>query len=300
MPIRNKVVNNLKKHSILFLFAWMILFPLIANASKINIIAAENFYGDIARQIGGNNVNVSSILFSPDQDPHLFEASTSTAIAITKAQVVIYNGIGYDSWMIKLLSSTPNPKRKIIIVSTLAHRHDGDNPHIWYDPATMRTLAHQLSTTFSAINPGKAKYYQKNLEHFLASMSAITNKISIIRKIHPNVSVTATEPVVNYLTDALGFQMRNLRFQLSIMNSAEPSVSDVAAFQNDLKNHRVRILFYNKQATSPIAGNMQSIAKQYKIPVIGVTETEPGGELYQNWIMNLLNKIEETLSNKIK
>ena len=289
----------MKKYILAFSLTFL-FFPFLAQADKIKVIAAENFYGDIAYQIGGNSISVSSILYNPYQDPHLFETNTSTAISLSKAQVVIYNGMNYDPWMAKLLSTTDNSQKIIIVVGTLVNRHTGENPHIWYDPATISALARKLSAEFSVINPDKTKRYQHNLKNFLASMAVITDEVSVIRKNYLNTSVTATEPVAGYLCEALGFKMHNLSFQLSIMNNTEPSFSDVAAFQDSLQNHEVKILFYNKQASNPIAQNMQQIARKYNIPVVGVTETEPAGETYQSWIMKVLETIKNILSGKIK
>src|SRR5579863_3562983 len=114
--------------------------PAAASADPINVVAAENFYGDVTQQIGGTGVRVTSILSNPDQDPHLFEASPSVARAISTARIVIYSGIDYDPWVEKLLSAAKSAERKTIVVAELAGKKTGDNPHIWYDVATMLTF----------------------------------------------------------------------------------------------------------------------------------------------------------------
>ena len=119
-------------------------------AGPIPIVAAENFYGDVAGQIGGAEVTVTSILNSPDQDPHLFETSPSVGRMVSAARIVIYNGIDYDPWMRKLLAATSGVKRTTIVVADLVGRKPGDNPHIWYDPATMLALAKALAADLSA------------------------------------------------------------------------------------------------------------------------------------------------------
>src|SRR5271165_1881161 len=103
----------------------------------VPVVAAENFYGDVAGQIGGPDVKVTSILSNPDQDPHLFEVSPSVARALSAARIVIYSGIDYDPWMAKLLAAARSADRRVIVVADLIGRKTGDNPHIWYDPATM-------------------------------------------------------------------------------------------------------------------------------------------------------------------
>jgi zinc/manganese transport system substrate-binding protein len=121
----------------------------IAQADPIKIVAAENFYGDIAKQIGGPDVAVTSILNNPDQDPHLFEVSPSVGRDVSGARIVIYNGVDYDPWMEKLLRAARSANRKTIVVADLVGRQAGNNPHIWYDPATMSALAKKFSETLS-------------------------------------------------------------------------------------------------------------------------------------------------------
>ena len=122
------------------LFALAALTEACAAGGKITIVAAENFYGDVAQQIGGDQVSVASILSNPDQDPHLFETAPSVVREIAAAQLVIYNGADYDPWMERLLKVTPKPGRVVIVAADLMHKKAGDNPHLWYDPATMPAL----------------------------------------------------------------------------------------------------------------------------------------------------------------
>ncbi|MGC1642520.1 MAG: zinc ABC transporter substrate-binding protein, partial [Pseudolabrys sp.] len=115
--------------------------PALAAEEQIAVVATENFYGDIARQIGGDRVAVVSIMSNPDQDPHLFETTPATVRQIAKAQIVIVNGANYDPWMEKLLAATPRAGRVVITAADLTGRKAGDNPHLWYDPATMPAVA---------------------------------------------------------------------------------------------------------------------------------------------------------------
>jgi zinc/manganese transport system substrate-binding protein len=124
-----------------------------AASSKIAVVAAENFYGNVAQQIGGDAVFVTSILSNPDQDPHLFETSPSVVREIAAAQVVIYNGAAYDSWMERLLQVTTKPGRAEIVVADLVHKKAGDNPHLWYDPSTMPAVVAALATALRTLDP---------------------------------------------------------------------------------------------------------------------------------------------------
>jgi zinc/manganese transport system substrate-binding protein len=266
-----------------------------AQADPIKIVAAENFYGDIARQIGGPGVSVTSILANRDQDPHLFEASPSVARDVSAARIVIYNGIGYDPWLEKLLKAARSTNRDVIVVSDLVGRKSGDNPHLWYDPATMSALAKTLSDMLIAEDPVRRAEYEQRLAALEESLTPIRAKIGELRSRLSGTLVAATEPVFGYMFRALGMQVRNEAFQNAVMNNTEPSASDVAAFEDDLKTHRVRLLIYNSQATGPIAGRMRRIAEASGVPVIGVTETEPADQNYQAWMTSVLDAVDRAL-----
>jgi len=268
-----------------------------ASGQPINVVAGENFYGDVAQQVGGKHVHVTSILSNPDQDPHLFEASASTAKALSAARLVVYNGIDYDPWMAKLLSAAKAPGRKEIVVGQLMQKKTGDNPHLWYDPATMPQVAKAIAVELEAADPSNKAEYEQNLKRFLDSLQVLNSKVKSIHDKYAGTPVTATEPVFGYMASALGFKMRNEKFQLAVMNNTEPSASDVAAFENDLKTHKVKVLFYNSQASDQSAKRVQKIAKESRVPVVGVTETAPAGKHYQDWMLGQLNALSQALSS---
>lgn len=268
-------------------------------SAPIPIVAAENFYGDLAQQIGGPGVKVVSIMSNPDQDPHLFEASASTARDLAGARVVIYNGADYDPWMTKLLAAHRASGRVKIVVADLVHKKAGENPHLWYDPATMPAAAKALAADLEKADPAHKADYEARLAAFLESLQPIDTKVADMRKKYAGTPVTATEPVAGYLAAAIGLQMRNMRFQIAVMNNAEPRPSDVAAFQNDLTGHKVKVLLYNSQATEPATKRLREFAMQAKIPVVGVSETEPPDTTYQNWMMRQLEELDRALSGAV-
>jgi len=266
-----------------------------AWADPVRIVAAENFYGDIARQIGGRDVIVSSVLSNPDQDPHLFEASPSVGRSIAAAQIVILNGIDYDPWMEKMVAAARSANRKTIVVAELAGRKTGDNPHIWYDLAAVGALAEELTATLSAADPAHKSDYERRLAVFEASLQPIRAKMETLRQQAAGAPVTATEPVFGYMLDAVGMKVKNQSFQVAVMNNTEPTASDIARFEDDLRAHRVKLLIYNSQATDVIADRMQKIARTAGIPVVAVTETEPAGKDYQAWIAGELDELNRAL-----
>ena len=281
---------------LLLIPVFMFLHVAAGQAEPIAVVAAENFYGDVAAQVGGPAVTVTSILSNPDQDPHLFEASASTARAIAAAQIVIYNGADYDPWMTKLLSASRASGRVTIEVAELVGKKPGDNPHLWYDPPTMPAVATALAAELATLDPGRRADYESRRDAFIASLKPIDDKIAALRRQYGSVSITATEPVAGYLADAIRLDMRNQRFQLAIMNDTEPGASEIVAFQKDLKARAVRALLYNSQSSGALTERMRALARQSGVPVVGVAETEPAGMRYQDWMLSALGALETALS----
>ena len=267
-----------------------------AFADPVNVVAAENFYGDLATQIGGPNVVVTSILSNPDDDPHLFEASASTAKALADAKIVIVNGVDYDPWMEKLLSAHKAPSRKEIIVGQLVGHKPGDNPHLWYDPAYMKAAAKAMVADLTAVDPAHKADYEQGQAKFLDSLKPLDDKIAAMHKSYAGLPVTASEPVFGYQAALIGLKVHNEKYALAIMNNAEPTPSEVAAFENDLKGKKVKVMLYNAQASEPAVGKLVQLAKDNGIPVVGVSETEPPNSTYQDWMMGQLNALDKALA----
>ena len=268
-----------------------------AGAEPIQIVAAENFYGGVAQQIAGGDATVKSILTNPNQDPHEFTTNAETAKAVADADIVIYSGISYDPWMDKLLGTSGKPDRVVIKVSDLIGAKEGDNPHIWYDPRTMPALADKLGDEIASRVTMKRDWVRMNVANFKASMKPELDLIAKIKASSAGMEVTATEPVFGYMADALGFKMLNYDFQIKIMNDAEPTADETAAFEKSLSTKQARILFYNSQVTDPTTDRMQKIAKASGSPIVGVTETEPPDQpSYVDWMMQQLHGVQAALS----
>jgi zinc/manganese transport system substrate-binding protein len=270
-----------------------------ALADPVKVVAAENFYGDIAAQIGGPDVAVTSILTNPDQDPHLFEASTETAKALANAKVVIANGVDYDPWMEKLISANRAPGRQEIVVAKLVGRKAGDNPHLWYDPAYMTAAAKAIAAALTQADPAHKADYQKGEIAFVASLKPLNAEIAQMKTKFAGQPITLSEPVFGYQADLIGLKVRNQGFALSVMNNTEPSASQVAGFEDDLKKHRVKAMMFNAQASEPAVQRLVDMAKANRIPVVGVSETEPPGKTYQAWMLDQLTALDRALSGGV-
>ena len=265
-------------------------------AGTVPIVAAENFYGDIAAAVGGDHVTVTAILSNPDEDPHLFEASPSVARNLAAAKIVIINGADYDPWVAKLLSANSEPDRATIVVADLVGKKPGDNPHLWYDPLTMPAVAKALATQLDAIDPANRADYDANLAKLDASLQQIADKAATIKAKYSGAEVTATEPVFGAMAAALGLKMRNERFQLSVMNDTEPSARDTAAMEADLKSRKVKVFFYNSQVTDPLTDRLLKLANAANVPVVGVSETQPAGKSFAEWMLTQLDATEKALA----
>ncbi len=268
--------------------------PAIA-AEPIGIVAAENFYGTLASAIGGDHVKVTAILTNPDTDPHLFETSASTARDVAGAAVVIYNGADYDPWISQLLAASPNASRATIVAADLTGHKSGDNPHLWYEPQVLPSVARALEAELEKRDPPDAADYKANLDKFLASLQPVADEIARIKAAHAGTEVTATEPVFGYMATALGFKMLNYDFQVATMNDTEPSPSQVADFEQSLKSGEAKILFYNSQVTDDTTDRLLQLAKAGNVPVVGVTETAPEGKSIPDWLLGQLHEIEGVL-----
>jgi zinc/manganese transport system substrate-binding protein len=274
----------------------MMLATAAASAAPLPVVAAENVYGDVASQIGGPAVSVTSIMHRPGQDPHLFEASASAARAVADASITVSEGGGYDPWMANLLAASPNVGRRSIVVADLMHSQPGGNPHLWYDPATMPAVASALARAMAEVDPADAPAFAIRQRTFQGSLSPLTAKIAGLRARFAGAPVAATEPVFSPMAAALGLSMRETPFQLAVMNGTEPAASAVARFEDDLRQRRVRALIVNTQVSDASADRLAMLARRSGVPVVGVTETLPAGQTYQSWMLGELGALEAALS----
>lgn len=187
-----------------------------------------------------------------------------------------------------LAASKGNEKRTVIVAAQIVGRKAGDNPHLWYDPATMPALAKAVSAYLASADPAHKNDYDARLATFLDSLKPIDASIAQLKSRYKGVPVTATEPVFGYMADAIGFEMRNQRFQMASMNETEPSPADIAAFEKDLRERRVHVLIYNSQATGALTRRLLNVAKDAHVPSISVTETLPAKRTYQQWMQSQL------------
>jgi zinc/manganese transport system substrate-binding protein len=276
-----------------------------ANASgtgTINAIGAENEYANVLTQIGGRYVHVSSILNNPNTDPHTFEASPSVASEVSAATLIVQNGVGYDTFMNKIESASPNAKRKVIVVQNLLGLPDNTpNPHLWYNPKTMPAAAKAMAADLSALQPSHKAYFDANLARFDASLTPWFNAIAQFKATYAGTPVAVTEPVADYMLQAMGMDIRTpFVFQADIMNGVDPSPQDISLENGFFTGHQVKVFCYNQQVVDALTTSIRMTALREGVPVVGVYETMPTpGYDYQSWMLAEIHAIEKAITSKI-
>ncbi len=273
--------------------------PAAANHSSggvIPIVAAENFYGDIARQLGGDRVSVTSILSDPNVDPHEYEANVQTGVAVTNARLVIDNGDGYDTWMDQLLSASPNPNRVVLVGSGLASHKLTDNPHVWYGLDNIQDIARGIAAALEMLDGSDKVTYETNLSTFMASLAPVQQKLDLLKSRYHGTPVGLTETIFLYQTGPIGLNVLTpFEFQKAIAEGNDPPADTVLTTNDQIANHLVKVLIYNVQTVTPLTTNLQDAAKKAGIPVVPVSETMPVGKTYQQWMLDQLNALQAGL-----
>jgi zinc/manganese transport system substrate-binding protein len=270
-----------------------------APDGKISAVGAENEYANVIEQIGGKYVYVSAVLSNPNTDPHSFEASVSVAQQVGRAEVVVQNGLGYDSYMDKIESASESDSRDVIDVQELLGLPDSTpNPHLWYKPETMPAVAKQLAADFSEIQPEHKSYFEANLAKFEASLRPWLDGLKEFSTKFPGAAVATTEPVADYMLEAAG--TRNLTpftMQSDIMNDADPAPQAVALQESFFTEGKADAFVYNQQVTDSITEKFLGSAAVDEVPVVGVYETMPTGYTYQRWMEAELRALEEAVAH---
>lgn len=263
------------------------------HSGKIQVVAAENFWGNIAAQIGGTRVDVRSIVADPSIDPHLYESNARDAGAVGAARIVIVNGSGYDDFMDKLLRASPNDGRRVLVVAELLSATSAANPHFWYDIPRVKRVATAVEKELARADPAHSDEYAHNLDQFNLSLQPIIDIIAQIKAEYGGAPVVYTERVPEYLLRNAGLVIKTpIGFARSIEGGNEPSPSEARAMNDLLAKRTIKLLVYNSQATSAITQRAQEQAKNSGIPVIAVTETLPRSEpSFQSWQLHQVQSL---------
>jgi zinc/manganese transport system substrate-binding protein len=273
-----------------------------SDPGAIVAVGAENEYANVIAQVGGKYVQASAIMSNPNTDPHTFEASASVAREVSAAQLVVQNGVGYDTFMNTIENAAPSSSRKVIVVQDLLGLpSDTPNPHLWYKPSTMPAVANAIAADLAAIAPAHASYFKANAAAFIASLAAWNNAIAAFKAQYPNTPVATTEPVADYMLQAVGADnLTPFAFQADIMNGTDPSAQDVAIERSLFTQHKVKVFLYNQQVTDSLTESFITLAQANGIPVVGVYETMPvPGYDYQSWMLAEVQDLQKAVADHI-
>lgn len=258
----------------------------VSTAKLVYAVGAENEYSNVIQQIGGRYVKATGIMSNPTTDPHTYEASTADASLVSKATLVVQNGVGYDSFMNHLEAASPNSHRTVITVGlALGYGATTKNPHLWYNPKTMPKVAQLIGKALSKKIPSERAYFEHRVTVFDKALKSYDTALAQLKSAYAGAGVAVTEPVADYLLQAAGMKIKTpWTFQAAIMNGTDPSPQDVQIEDNLLKKNRVKVLVYNHQAVDSTTDALLSIARTHHIPVVGVYETMPLHYSYQQWM----------------
>jgi zinc/manganese transport system substrate-binding protein len=265
---------------------------------RIVVVAAENFWGSIARQLGGSKVTEASIISNPNTDPHDYEPTASDARTISMAKLVVVNGIGYDPWASKLLAATPVDGRQTLNVGDLLGLKDGDNPHQWYSAAHVRQVAAAITADYKRLDPADAAYFTRQQHRFgTTALAAYNRLITQIRARYAGTPVGASESIVSPLATTLGLKMLTpYSFLKAISEGSEPTAQDKATIDAQIRNKEIKIYIYNSQNATPDVTAQVREARARHIPVTTVTETlTPANLTFEQWQVSQLERLESAL-----
>jgi zinc/manganese transport system substrate-binding protein len=259
------------------------------TSSKVQVVAAENFWGSIAAQVGGDHAQVTSVIVNPDTDPHDYEATPGDARLIAQAQYVIVNGAGYDAWASKLLSANPAQGRKVLVIADLLGKRDGDNPHFWYSPTYVDQVATRIGQDLGAVD--QATRYR------VGGLKDYHDTLSTIRQRYGGTKIGATESIVSYLADGAGLDLITpYSYLKATSEGADPSAADKAEVESEINNKEIKVFVFNSQNSTPDIQGLVDRAMSRGIPVVTITETlTPAGATFQDWQTSQLKALLQAL-----
>jgi zinc/manganese transport system substrate-binding protein len=265
----------------------------------VSVVAAENFWGSIASQVGGTHVRVESLITNPNTDPHSYEPTVADARAIASARLVIENGVGYDPWVGRLLAADQGQPISVLDVASALGIPAGGNPHRWYNPADVRAVVARLAAAYGRLDPANRSYFARRRAFFTSSsLHGYFSLIAAIKSRYGGTPVGASESIFAMLAPALGLRLLTPpTFLRAISEGTEVSAADNQAIDNQIRHHLIKIYVYNGQNLTPDVRAQVAAARNAHIPVVSITETlTPPADTYQGWQVRQLDRIEAALA----
>jgi len=286
--------------------------PTDAPFTGLTVVSSTNVWGDIAKSVGGDRVEVISIIESFSQDPHSYEASARDQLAVNDADLVIANGGGYDSFM-DALAAAANQENIVYayLPDELAeedakatkddgHDHDHDhadgNEHVWYDFHVVEDFANRLAAKLASLDPEYSADYSDNLVEFLDQIEILEDRVAQASATVSGAKVISSEPVADYLLIELGLEnVTPSGFSEAIEEERDVSPKDLLEIQNLLKSGTIKLFVVNPQTGSVQVDGLVSLAKQNQIPIVELSELLPPSTRYFEWMDENIALLEASL-----
>jgi zinc/manganese transport system substrate-binding protein len=269
-----------------------------SSSGKLQVVAAENFWGSVASQLGGSKVGVQSIIVNPNTDPHSYEPTASDGVALAKSQMAIVNGVGYDAWASKLIAANPSSSRKVLDVGDLLGLVEGDNPHQWYSPSSVRRVINQIVSDYKQLAPKDSAYFDRQRAMFESQGLADYNKtIATIRARYAGVPVGYSESIFQPLGEALGLKlMTPYSFAKAIAEGTDVSAADKQTVDAQAQDRQIKVWVYNSQNATPDVQRVNQLARAAHIPITTITETlSPASYTFEQWQVAELQNLQRAL-----
>jgi len=269
------------------------------SGGKLPVVAAENFWGSIAAQLGGDRVAVTSIVTNPNADPHDYEHTAADARAFASARLVIGNGVGYDPWVDRLLAANPVTGRAALDVGKLVGIPVGGNPHQWYSPSSVRRVIEAITAEYRRLDPSGASYFDRQRSRFEGrELAEYRRLISEIRARYEGTPVGASESIFVPMAQALGLDLLTPPSFLQAINSGtEPTAADKLTIDRQIQSGQIAVYVYNSQNATPDVQRQIDEAKAAGIPVTTITETlVPAEATFQAWQVGELRALAAALA----
>lgn len=269
--------------------------------NAIKVVAAENFWGSLVSQLGGNRTSVTSIITDPNTDPHEYESNAADGVAIASASFVIVNGQGYDQWAIDEYEADHLPNATLLNVQTLLGLPTGDNPHMWYNPYYVNDTVHAMYEDLVKIDPSQASYYYSNYQAMNESLAGPNSYMALeaqIKAQYAGTPVASTESIFVWMANATGLDLVSPPlFIEAVAAGNDPPTESIATFQTQLENGSAKVLVYNIQTVTPLTECMLEIAGARDIPIVRISETiQPPDITFQQWMLGEVAFLDNALN----
>lgn len=249
-----------------------------SNSDQLTVVTTTDFYGEVAKAVLGTHGHVTPIINSPNIDPHDYEPTTKTAKTVAKADLAIYNGLEYDSWIKKLGA------KEYLSVASVSKAKIGQNEHLWYQPKNMAKLAQALAKKYGQLDPKHKADYLANAKKYQAKLASLNQMLTEIKAKSQGKKVAVSEPVFDYSLEAMGYKIIDKHFALAAEEETDPSYTDIKKLQTAIKNKEIAFFVLNTQSDSKVINNIVKLCQENQIPVVKVTETLPANKTYISWM----------------